>query len=212
MLMWTPSSCGAFFFYNNGTCNEIQSGILNTDKPHFIRPGRLGCRIMNGSRNDYVGGIVSVYESNMPLNLNFTTSSTGQVDAATITSLKDLMADSGRVRKMTGAQFASQPRDFWVRPASAQQFPEWQTYHDVNASTSDERQVLSFGLMHQGTSVVVLGFNDSSLANSYRAQILREDFCRYNGNTLGATVQRTPPSLHTSEGWAAAAQSLPYAS
>lgn len=210
VLMWTPSSCAGFYIADSGSCSELQSGMLNHDKPAFIRPGRLGMRVMNGSRQDYVGGFVSVYQSPMPLNLNFTTATNGSVDAATITSLKDIMSDSARVTKMTGKQFADQPREFWVRPASAQQFPEWQTYHDITSSAADERSVMSFGLMHQGTSVVVLGFHDGSLGNQYRVQVQREDFCRYHGNTLGATVQRTPPPLQSHEGFAAASQGLPY--
>lgn len=210
VLMWTPTSSAGWRFYNNGTCNEVKHALLDTDKPAYIRPARTGVRIMNTTRGDYRGGMVSVYESSMPLNLGFTTSPTGQIDSATVTSLKALLSDTSRTKKYSGQQLAEKPLSVCLKPASAQQFAEWQAYQDLSASTMDEKQALLMGLNHQGTSTVVIGFHDSSVANKYELQFQREDFCRFVGNTIAAQAQQPPPPLQSSEGFAAAAAGLPY--
>ena len=191
VICWTPSSSKVWKFVNNGTCNEMRHQILDNSPPMQIAPGRCGVRLMNIGKTQDVGGLVSVYHSYDPLQLNLTASTSGQVTTATIASLKALMTDSAKVRKYTGAELTA-GKEFFIRPASHVAYQEWHTYRDLSQSSVNEALALTLGLQSQGTSNVVIAIHDNAQAQNYQLQIISEDYCRYSGNTLGAAAARPP--------------------
>lgn len=204
VLLWQPSCVVGWLFSNGGTCTEIKSNILNTNRPTQIRPARLGVKILNTTRSDQCGGLISVTETAQPLKLNVTSTS-GAVDAATITSLKALIDDGDKCKRFTGQQAANKPIECFVRPASAQSFTEWQAYQDINLGTVTEQGLLNLGMLSQGTTAVVIGFHDTSASNAYTLQFIEEDMCRYPANELGAQLAIKPPALVGDQHFAQAA-------
>lgn len=144
----------------------------------------------------------------MPLNMAFT-NGTGSVDLATIGSLKALLDDSANTKTYSAEQLST-GRHWHVVPASNQQFPEWQTFRELAKATVTELELLNHGLLHQGTSTVLIGLHACGTAQDYEVKVLSEDFCRFPGNSLIAQNAQQPPPLQSTEGFAAAAAGLPY--
>lgn len=203
IVLWTPSSCRMFEFSSGGVCTEHKQSLIDNEKPAFIRPGRCGVKIMNVSKALDVGGYVSVYHNSNPLNLNLTTG-TGATDTATIDALNTLLSDKPSVRKYSAAEL-TKGKHWWLMPASAQQFPEWQVYQDINLGTVTEQLVINQGLIHQGTTTLVIGFHKTSTNQTYEVRCESEDFCRFMGNTIAAAAQQAPPDSIMTDGFDAAA-------
>jgi len=198
VMMYTASSAKCWYFYHNGTCNEMRHAVLDATPPLMCRPGRVGLKLMNIGKATDICGLVSVYQSTDPVALEMTTSSSGQITTETITLLKQLMTDSGKVTKYTGADFVN-GKEFWLKPASSQQYLEWQQYRNLNDTPVSESLVLGFGLQRCPCSVCVIGLHDASTVQKYHIQSVTEDWCRFAAPSLGSSMAKAIPDAPIDE-------------
>jgi len=198
VMMYTASDAKVFFYYANGTANQISHTLLQGDPPKLCRPGRVGLKLSNVTRAEDVCGLVSCYTSTEPLELSFTSSTSGQITPATVQGLNALMADSGKVVKLPAQEFVK-GKEFWLTPASHQQYVEWQPFRSLAEVPNTETLVLGFGLQRCPMSVCVIGLHDSSASQRYHIHSVTEDWLRYSSPSLGAAMAEPQPSADMTE-------------
>jgi hypothetical protein len=208
MMMWTPSSCVSFHIKENCDLIEHRQGLLHTAKPLFVRPARIGARILNTSRQDVLAGRITIFETQQPLGLQHVIAS-GSLSNGSLAALEHMIKNSPNTRKYSAIE-CTKGVEVFLRPASNQAFPEWHPFVDIDQTSADERQALILGALSQACSVAVIAFHGTAITNTYEVQIKAETFCRFGADSIMNTQVVRPPRAHAGAGMADATQALPF--
>lgn len=201
IFLFIPSTSGIYqtFAWNSagGLIPQFQANgpifSLSTEPPLEMRTFRSSVRIRNVTKADNVGGSIQLIQTATPLEIDWASTTSGDITSTYFGELKTMITQSSKSREYSGGEFCTGDKTLIMCPATLDGYQSWKSFNS-DSGWSGLQISTNLGQTSMSMQTLMIYLPQNTEVNTYNFTICSQVALRYPVGTILNDLSRTQPS------------------